>query len=175
MFVNFSSICSSNFEARASRFEVRGFLALGGPPGTRFERSSGQIQATQKHAPCGFSTRSASGGSFSRPRDRQKTAQEEKPVPGKLSRHPAADVAKKMRRRGGGEDDDDDDGAPTTLTPDVAIFFATWTPGDLDPFPRTVLFVLNRCLTVPGPGDGLRRPKTSKSRPLQFVGCVAGI
>ena len=36
------------------------------------------------------------------------------------------------------------------------------------PFPRDRFFVLSRFLTVPGPGEGPRRPKTSKNRPLQF-------
>ena len=43
------------------------------------------------------------------------------------------------------------------------------------PFPQDRLFfILNRFLTAPGPGEGPRRPKTPKNRPLQFF-CVARI
>ena len=43
-------------------------------------------------------------------------------------------------------------------------------PGRSGPFPWGRLFVLSRVLTLPGPGNGLHRPKTSKTTLVAFFG-----
>ena len=50
---------------------------------------------------------------------------------------------------------------------DVVILFAAPAPksGDL---PRDLLFILSRSLTVPGPAESPRRPKTAKKMSIAF-------
>ena len=53
-------------------------------------------------------------------------------------------------------------------SPPTLHFFRNVGPRMSGPFPRDRFFILSRFLTVPGPGEGPRRPKTPKDRPLQF-------
>ena len=64
--------------------------------------------------------------------------------------------------------------ARRTPTSDVVIFVHNVGPQRSRDPPRGRFFILGRLMTVPGPGNGLQRPKTSKIRSLQFF-CFAWI
>ena len=53
--------------------------------------------------------------------------------------------------------------------PDVVISFHDVDPRRSRRLPRDQVFILGCFLTVPGPGKGPRRPKTSKNSSLQFL------
>ena len=53
---------------------------------------------------------------------------------------------------------------PRPQTSDVVVF-SIRGPWKSRPFPWDRFFILSRFLTVPGPGEGPRRPETSKNRP----------
>ena len=54
--------------------------------------------------------------------------------------------------------------------PRCRILFATWAFWKSRPLPWDRFLVLGRFLTVPGPGNGLQRPKTTQQkRPLHYL------
>ena len=75
-------------------------------------------------------------------------------------------LAEKMAKN---DDDDDDDEGTTTTAAATSRFFrkvGLQKSGDL---PRGHLSVLNRRLTVPGPVEGPRGPKTAENLPSRFL------
>ena len=48
-------------------------------------------------------------------------------------------------------------------------FFRNVGPRMSGPIPRDRFFILSRWLTLPGPGEGPRGPKTPKNRPVHFL------
>ena len=86
------------------------------------------------------------GGGVAGPRGRQKTTQDERPVPGKGS------------GRGG--------------TVDWCQFFRGVGPRRSRPFPQDLFLFPGCVLTAPGPRNGPRRPKTTKNRNRRFFSSI---